>query len=262
MGALSCWFSQGRSHPSVRRRPFLGRCVETCRRFRQNIPKWCGQRPYNANNGVPLLVFEHADGFQHQASSGAYAWVKVKGTDPERAQFNFSVYQSHDPASLDGFYQAARQNLDKQIWGAAYKGFNSSQSAWGTNRLLDQECGRLWMASLTESNRFFKDRPLPFLQLVTWNDYNEGTEIESGIDNCLRVQASANGTTLSWTLQPTTRIATLATVSRVEIYDSTDGENLTLLQTVPPASSGTVILVRSVPDRTSCLFGWLARTVS
>lgn len=215
--------------------------------FDKDIPKWCGQRPYNANNGIPLLVFEHADGFTHQSSSGAYAWVRVKGTDPRQAQFNFSIYQSHDPASLDGFYQAARQNLDKQIWGAAYKGFNSSQSAWGTNRLLDQECGRLWVASLTESNRFFNDRPLPFLQLVTWNDYNEGTEIESGIDNCLRVEASANGDTLSWTLRPTTRIATLATVSRVEIYDSTDGENLTLLQSVQPASSGTVNLASLRP---------------
>jgi hypothetical protein len=207
--------------------------------FDKNIPKWCGIAPYNANNGVPLLIFEHADGFRHQASSGAYAWVRVTGTNPERAQFNFSIAQSKDPASLDGFYQAARGNLDKEAWGAAYKGFNSSGSAWGTNRILDQECGRVWLATLTASNQYFTDRPLPFLQIVTWNDYNEGTEIESGIDNCIRVEASVEGDALAWSLHATNRTATTATVSHVEIYDSTDGKNLTLLKSVPATVKGT-----------------------
>jgi hypothetical protein len=207
--------------------------------WNNKLPKHCGKAPYNADNGVPLLVFEHADGFNHPASSGAYAWVKVAGTNPQRAQYNFDVYQAHDPASIDAFYQAARQHTDKQIWGAAYKGFNSSDAAWGTGRILDQECGRLWMASLLESKKFFRDRPLPYLQIVTWNDYNEGTEIESGIDNCLRVKASVAGNTLSWSLQTASRLATLATVSSVEIYDSTDGEHLSLLQRVSPTATGT-----------------------
>lgn len=215
--------------------------------WNKKLPKHCGKTPYNADNGVPLLVFEHADGFTHQGSSGAYAWVKVAGTNPQRAQFNFDVYQSHDPASLDGFYQAARQNMNKQVWGAAYKGFNSSQAAWGTDRILDQECGRLWMASILESNKFFHDRPLPYLQIVTWNDYNEGTEIESGIDNCMRVRASVEGNNLSWSLVSSSRLATLATVSSVEIYDSTDGEHLTLLRRVRPTPTGTFDLSTLAP---------------
>lgn len=206
--------------------------------FDKNIPKWCGKAPYNADNGVPLLVFEHADGFQHQSSSGAYAWVHVEGTDPQRAQFRFAI-KSNDPAALDPFYQAAQKNSDKVAWGAAYKGFNSSQAAWGTNRILDQECGRLWITSLTESNHYFTDKPLPFLQIVTWNDYNEGTEIESGIDNCITVSASVNGNALSWRLDASNRVATIATVSHMEIYDSTDGQHLTLLQRQPAAVKGT-----------------------
>jgi len=210
--------------------------------WNKKLPKHCGKAPYNADNGVPLMVFEHADGFNHEASSGAYAWVKVAGTNPQRAQYSFDVYQSHDPASIDGFYQAARQHQDKQIWGAAYKGFNSSEAAWGTDRILDQECGRLWMASLMESKKFFRDKPLPYLQIVTWNDYNEGTEIESGIDNCMSVKAAVNDGALTWSLQSSNRLATLATVSRVEIYDSTDGEHLSLLESLPPAPHGTYSL--------------------
>ena len=36
-------------------------------------------------------------------------------------------------------------------------------------------------------------KQLPALQLVTWNDYEEGTEIESGIDNCFSLSASVSG---------------------------------------------------------------------
>ncbi|HVX56355.1 MAG TPA: hypothetical protein VHA37_01375 [Candidatus Saccharimonadales bacterium] len=215
--------------------------------WNKKLSNHCGKAPYDVDNGVPLLVFEHADGFNHQASSGAYAWVKVAGTNPEMAQFNFDVYQAHDPASLDGFYGAARQHMDKQVWGAAYKGFNSSEAAWGTGRILDQECGRLWMASVLESNKFFRDRALPFLQIVTWNDYNEGTEIETGIDNCMRVQASVSGATLSWTLVASSRLATMATVSRMEIYDSSDGERLKLLARVRPTAKGTFDLTGLSP---------------
>ncbi len=210
--------------------------------WNKKLPKHCGKAPYNADNGVPLLVFEHADGFNHEASSGAYAWVKVAGTNPQRAQYSFDVYQSHDPASIDGFYQAALKHSDKQMWGAAYKGFNSSEAAWGTDRILDQECGRLWMASILESKKFFRDRALPYLQIVTWNDYNEGTEIETGIDNCMTVKAGVNDGALTWSLQSSNRLATLATVSHVEIYDSTEGEHLSLLESVPPAPHGTYSL--------------------
>jgi len=37
------------------------------------------------------------------------------------------------------------------------------------------------------------------LIIPTWNDYEEGTEIETGIDNCVEVKASIpNGKTLEW----------------------------------------------------------------
>ena len=39
---------------------------------------------------------------------------------------------------------------------------------------------------------------LDAVQVVTWHDYEEGTEIQSGIDNCLTLSASVNGSMLSW----------------------------------------------------------------
>jgi hypothetical protein len=207
--------------------------------WNKKLPRHCGKAPYNADNGVPLLVFEHATGFAQPGSSGAYPWVGVAGTDPGRDQFHFRIVAPGDPESLDHFFQTARQNSDKQVWGIAYKGFNSSSAAWGTNRLLDQECGRVWVATLTAGNHYFTDKPLPYLQIVTWNDYNEGTEIETGIDNCFTIAAAVDGSTLTWRLQAANRLATIATISGIEIYDSADGRNLTRVQTQPPALSGT-----------------------
>jgi hypothetical protein len=98
----------------------------------------------------------------------------------------------------------------------------------------------VWMKSLTESNKYYTTDPLPFLQIATWNDYNEGTEIETGIDNCYRISARRDGTNLLWSLDPSTSpYASLSTISHVEIYDSRDGRNLTLLANVPTAPSGT-----------------------
>ena len=203
------------------------------------LPHNCAKPPYNANNGVPLLVFEDSAGFTHGGSSGAYYWIKPAGTDPVRAQSVFNLSSPSTGETLDQFLRTARSNPSKQAWSAAFKGFNSSRSAWGTDRLMDQACGQVWISSLTAANAFDTADPLPFLQLITWNDYNEGTEIETGIDNCYTITAQVKDRTLTWHLQSSSSFASLSTVSHVEIYDSSDGEHLTLLGQSPAAASGT-----------------------
>jgi hypothetical protein len=205
----------------------------------RDLPHNCGKSPYNANNGVPVIVFERSQGFTHMASDGAYYWIQVAGTDPARSQFVSNVSAPSTVETLDQFYEAARRNPQKLVWGAGYKGFNSSRATWGTNRILDQACGQLWMTSLTESNRFYTTQALRYLQIITWNDYNEGTEIETGIDNCFTVAAEVTDAILTWKLESANEFASLATVSHVEIYDSADGENLRLIDRVPPERSGT-----------------------
>jgi hypothetical protein len=206
--------------------------------WNRNLPHNCARPPYNANNGEPLIVFEDTPGFAHAASGGSYYWIQPAGTDPAK-QFVFNIAPPATADTLDRFFTTARTQPSKLTFGAAFKGFNSSQSAWGANRVMDQACGQTWIASLTEGNHYYAESALPYLQLITWNDYNEGTEIETGIDNCFTVEASVNGQTLSWRLQAGNSFASLATVSHIEIYDSDDGENLRLLGRVPAASAGT-----------------------
>ena len=59
------------------------------------------------------------------------------------------------------------------------------------------------------------------MQLVTWNDYEEGTEIESGIDNCVSVSAAMAGSSLQWKITGSEN-----TIDHYRVYVSSDGQNL------------------------------------
>lgn len=213
----------------------------------QNLQGNCPNN-FNGNNGIPLIIFENVGGFTHPDSSGSFYWIAPAGTDVVSNQMidNIAPPGSQQGITLNEFYQTALGNSSELVWGAAYKGFNSSLATWSPNRIMDQKCGQVWVNSLKESNQFYgiESNPtaLPFLQIVTWNDYNEGTEIESGIDNCYTVSAAVDqqNATLTWTLNPTnSTLASLTTVAQIEIYDSLNGGNLSLLTApLPPAASG------------------------
>ena len=61
---------------------------------------------------------------------------------------------------------------------------------------------------------------LDAVQVVTWHDYEEGTEIQSGIDNCLSIYAAVSGSVLSWSVNDD------STLDHYTVYISTDGQNL------------------------------------
>jgi hypothetical protein len=69
---------------------------------------------------------------------------------------------------------------------------------------------------------------LPILQLVTWNDYEEGTELETGIDNCLTVNASLSGSSLQWKVSGNEN-----TVDHYTVFLSSDNRRLQELNTLP-----------------------------
>ncbi len=202
-----------------------------------DLPHHCSSAPYNADHGVPLIVFENASGFTQPSSSGGFYWIKPEGTDIATDQLIDNISGASD-GTLDNFLSSA-VTYDRQLaFSGAFKGFNSIQATWGTGRIMDQQCGRTWIESLTESKKYYSTGA-PYLQIATWNDYNEGTEIETGIDNCFTVSASAGGSSLHWNLDATDSAVTLETVSHIEIYDVPNGGNLILVGSQSAASSGT-----------------------
>jgi len=74
----------------------------------------------------------------------------------------------------------------------------------------------------TINRSYNASQPLPYLQLVTWDDYEEGTPLETGIDNCVSVSGSVSGGTLSWNIGAGQE----NTIQYYSIYISTDGSHL------------------------------------
>lgn len=171
-----------------------------------------------ANN--PIFLFRGSGGLKHPQTGGAFQWEDHNSADPFDMQLT----------AQDQFYSAAVANPSKIAFGSAYTGFNDTLAGWGTNRLTDRDCGQTWLASLNEVSKFYSSsHQLAALQLVTWNDYDEGTAIESGIDNCVYLTPSISGSTLHWAVGGGNE----NTIDHYTVFISSDGQNLQNLGDVP-----------------------------
>lgn len=133
-------------------------------------------------------------------------------------------------AYLDNYYATGLQHPEKINFGVGYPGFNDTIAGWINNRIMHRDCGRTWLASFAQvGNSHNSTRQLSYLQTATWNDYEEGSQHETGIDNCLSVPAWTSGGTLYWTLQGE---GPPESVSYFRIFISSDGFNLMKLADV------------------------------
>src|SRR5579863_8189647 len=172
-----------------------------------------------ALSSQPVFLFQNNDGFSNALSSGSYSWVMLTAAD-------YGMYY------LSSFYDTGLPLENEQTVGASYKGFNDTLASWGSNRIMGQQCGQTWLRTFSEVNGLYNSgKQLAALQLVTWNDYEEGTEIESGINNCLSVAASSSGNSLQWNVN-----GDESTVDHYVAYVSTDGQNLMSLGTAYPGT--------------------------
>src|SRR5579863_8308531 len=157
----------------------------------------------------PVYIFQNNSGFTAPLTDGSYSWVMPTTTD-------------YGMSYLASFYDAGLANPREQTVGATYKGFNDTLASWGSNRIMAQQCGQTWLQTFSKLNSLYNSgKPLPYLQLVTWNDYEEATEIESGIDNCVTVSGSVTANSLQWTLS-----GQESTIDHYSVYISSDGQNL------------------------------------
>jgi len=169
--------------------------------------------------GNPIILFRGTNGFTKSYTDGAYSWVSIQQDQPFNPELSFQ----------DSFFQAAQQAPSRMAVGTAFKGFNDTLATWGTNRVIDQDCGQTWLQSFAEAGKFYSSgNQLPALQIATWNDYEEGTTIEPGIDNCVYLVPSQSGSTINWTVNGNEN-----TIDHYTVYISTDGTNLSPLTDVP-----------------------------
>jgi hypothetical protein len=158
--------------------------------------------------GNPLFVFRNSGAFGHPQSDGGFGWLASQEGLPY----------------LERFYRKAKDSGGKLTVGSVYKGFDDSVASWGKGNKIPQNCGQSWLDTFAVINRNYdRAHQLDAVQLVTWNDYEEGTELESGIDACVRLSAQLNGNTLRWDLGGGNENA----IDHFSIFASSDGKTLT-----------------------------------
>src|SRR6266576_3666723 len=180
----------------------------------------------------PAFLFQNNSGFTHPLSEGSYSWVMPTTSD-------------YGIGYLTSFYDTGMLGNEQSV-GASYKGFNDTLAAWGSSRIMGQQCGQTWLQTFSEINTLYNSgRQLPALQLVTWNDYEEGTEIESGVSNCLSFSASTASNSLRWTVKGQEN-----TVDHYVAFVSTDGKNLMSLGQAYPGAGPLNLCSYSILDGT------------
>jgi hypothetical protein len=231
-----------------------------------------GIRSNFGNHGYdPYLIFE-SDANHHQAD-GAFSWIQpsggTQGTASSQDNWGTRSY-------LDGQLSAGASTVSSQVTGGnglaktyfagAWKGFDDRMASWSPSwntagtapiaapvpagnypRITSQRCGANWLDTFAETGMFFSNasqlHQLPFLMVGTWDDYEEGSEFETGIDNCVNsLTATLTGSTLNWTIGLSGDGATERTVDDYTVWYSTDGstgEQLAPLTTVAPTGTGT-----------------------
>lgn len=129
----------------------------------------------------PYLLYEDDPPPQYtKAFDGQYAWVYPgsAGWKPDGKAWGEDY--------LNNFYTKMKTKHPDQITvGGIWPGFDDSKASWSLHRRIDARCGKTFEDTL----RLFHEhndpaRPIPFLLIATWNDYEEGTAIERGIPQC------------------------------------------------------------------------------
>ncbi|HTW59100.1 MAG TPA: hypothetical protein VMD99_13290 [Terriglobales bacterium] len=196
---------------------------------------------WNAVNAAlsthPAFLFQNNSGFTQTLSDGSYSWVMPTTTD-------------YGMSYLTSFYDTGEAYPGEETVGAGYKGFNDTLASWGSDRIMQQQCGQTWLQTFANANSIYNSgKQLPYFQLVTWNDYEEGTEIESGIDNCVSVSGSVSGNELQWQLA-----GSESAIDHFTVYISTDGENLMSLAQLDPGIDSLNLCTFGIPSGNYKLF--------
>jgi hypothetical protein len=132
----------------------------------------------------PWLIDENLPDSGDSMLDGFYAWINPgpKGWAADGSNWG-EEYLAH-------FYETMRDKYpDKIVVGGAWALFNDVRASWSLNRHIDARCGQTYQDTFNFWKRYFPaDRPIPFILVETWNDYEEGSAVEPGIPTCTNGQ--------------------------------------------------------------------------
>jgi hypothetical protein len=127
----------------------------------------------------PVLIYKDQSSRFPDAFDGFYAWVQPGRNGWARDGSHYGEDY------LEYFYKNMAHRPDKIAVGAVWPGFDDTRASWSRNRHMAYRCGKTFEDTLRIFRHFYgTGKPPPFLLIVTWNDYEEGTDIERSISHC------------------------------------------------------------------------------
>jgi hypothetical protein len=210
---------------------------------------------YEREGGKPILMFfgvtnaigGTAMAAAKSATGGNMVWVTQGAGTLSDAWVDQSFDWTHDfhngPSGSDPYnlsavaaYYAAVAGSSKHAFGSMAAGFNgmlTKSVAWSKGKYLPRGSGACvieWAKKI--------DAVIPAnvtrMQWATWSDWEEGTQIETGVENDAVVTAHVSGSTLSWST--VTGTGDESTLDHYALYASADGVNAVELAKVSTAT--------------------------
>lgn len=216
---------------------------------------WSNVKTHTNAYATPFkFIFE--DSQTHTQGDGGYAWMANPQTFTTTKQLWWGDSAGTTPAYYNTFYAACLAHPSNVCVAMAKKGFDDGigfgGGFTGKNRVQAQRCGQTWLdtANLIGTDGFSSSTQLGYLG-VPYNDYEEGTEVETGIDPCFTASVSVGTSTLSYILSKTdATYSTLSTLDRLQVLtcsSTTSCQIASGLGSIIPALSGSVSLATLPP---------------
>ena len=201
-------------------------------------------------NGHPILMFfgvrdavgQTAMSLLKTATGGNMVWVE-QGTSylgeswedecfEWTASFNTGVNPS-DPFNLSGVTNdfSTIHSSGKRAFGAMCSHFDGTLTksvSWSMGKYLPSSNGVCEVARAAAINAVIPTN-ITRMQWATWSDWEEGTEVEAGMENGFSLSAQVASSVLSWNVLSGDE----STVDHYEVYASSNGVTAALLGSVP-----------------------------
>jgi hypothetical protein len=204
---------------------------------------WSEVKAYMSKYKTPYKIVKMFGNFTEPNIDGAYVWPQPLpfANSAPGSQFCWAWpgYGSGSCESYDyitDYYSKAQSAFESSgaiQMGGLYVGFDGSNNNYNHN-IMARQCGQLlsFLGNAISDAGYSSSFQLPWLLVATWNDLGEGTNIESGVDNCWRLATpTINGSVITWTqTQTDNTYASPLTIDHFRIWYGSGSGDLNLSQ--------------------------------
>ena len=204
--------------------------------------QYFGDAHYELEGGAPIVMFFGVDAAlgpaaMAQAKTNAAAntvWVTQGSGGLSQSWVDQCFDWTHDYkngvvpsdpynlAGVKGFYLGVASS-QKKVFGSMVAGFNGTLTksvGWSMGKYLPRGSGACELAWARTIDAVIP-KNVTRMQWATWSDWEEGSQIETAIDNDVVLTASLAGPLLTWTVAGGT--GDESTLDHYEVYATADG---------------------------------------